>query len=61
MGRKVLKRGETPKAEHTALYDRITKIEAEVLERIQELKTRAPKAYQCSHLVNSPEASEFNS
>ena len=54
MGRKVLRRGETPQAEHTELYDRITKLEAEVLERIQELKAKTPKPYLCTHLSPSP-------
>ena len=47
MGKKVLRKGETPQAEHTALYDRITKIESEVLERIRELKSKGPKHQIC--------------
>lgn len=46
MGRKLLKKGETPDQFQTELYDKITKIEAQVLERIQKLKTNS-KSFVC--------------
>lgn len=48
MGRKLLKKGETPDLFHTELYDKITKIESEVLERIQKLKAKSKFAV-CEH------------
>lgn len=44
----MLRKGEAPRKTHTELYDRITKIETEVLERIQKLKN-IPKSTLCPH------------
>ena len=60
MRKKIIRKGQTLQPEHTDLYDRITKIEAEVLERIQELKGKAPKAYLCTHLAIYPEPTSYN-
>lgn len=49
MTSRILKKGETPEEFHTQLYDRITKIEVEILEKIQKLKTNK-KTFQCEHL-----------
>lgn len=48
MGRKVLRKGEAPHKSHTELYDKVTKLETEVLDRIQKLKM-IPKSAVCQH------------
>ena len=50
MSRRILRKGQTPSSTHTELYDRITKMEHEVLERIRELKA-APRPAACQHLM----------
>ena len=50
MSRRILRKGQTPSSTHTELYDRITKMEHEVLERIRELKA-APRQAACQHLM----------
>jgi len=60
MGRKLLKKGETPDQFQTELYDKITKIEAEVLERIQKLKGNT-KSYLCEHFtISSPDCEPYD-
>ena len=46
MGRKLLKKGRSPDQFQTELYDTITKIEAEVLQKIQKIKGNT-KSYVC--------------
>jgi hypothetical protein len=49
MGRRLLRKGQIPDQFQTELYDKITKIEAQVLERIQKLKTNS-KSFLCEHM-----------
>ena len=48
MARRLLKKGETPDQYQTELYDKITKIEVEILERVQKLKGNN-KSCICEH------------
>lgn len=55
---KMLKEG--PNLEETQLYDRITKTEAQILEKIQKLKTN-PKTFICEHFsINSPDCEPYD-
>lgn len=46
MGRKLLKKGRSPDQFQTELYDTITKIEADVLQKMQKLKGNI-RSYVC--------------
>ncbi len=60
MGRKLLKKGETPDQYQTELYDRITKLEAQVLERIQKLKSGS-RSFICEHFsMNSSHCEPYD-
>ena len=51
---RTLKKGETPNQFETELYDQITKIEVQVLDRIQILKSTI-KSQKCEHFnLSSP-------
>jgi hypothetical protein len=48
MTKRLVKKGESPDQYQTELYDKITRIEADILERVQKLKGNN-KSYICEH------------
>lgn len=49
MGKKIGRRAKRPDENETELYDTVTKIETEILAKIQKLK-RLPKLSFCEHI-----------
>ena len=61
MKKQQVRRREAPSEEETARYDRITKLEAQILERVQKLKANT-RSCVCQHFaLTSPEAEPYDS
>ena len=60
MSRRPQKKKESPNLEDTQRYDRITKLETEIISRIQKLKVNN-KNYICEHFnIDSPECESYD-